>query len=264
MKKLVTLLYILVIFFSVFTASCSKRGNYSDTENSVITVYAAAGARVVTDEVIALFTKQSGIKVDVNYTSSGTLARQIESGAPCDIYISANSKWMEFLKEKKILNNTTITKIAGNSLALIMPVNRNTPVPQFNYDYNITVFTGTIAIGDPSYVPVGSYTKRAFDKLGWTDMLEGRLILAKDVTSVLRYVELGECDFGIVYYTEAIQSDKVQIATEISDDYYPEISFYTAMLNGADENSLGFFNLLTGKEGLALFKKHGFKEVKGN
>ena len=253
-----------IILFSMAVSGCAgnKSENSKNTTDRTITIFAAAGTRPATEEICNLFEKASRYKVERNYASSGTLARQIANGAGCDVFVSANKQWIDYLMGKDLLIQHSVQKIAGNSLAVIAPVNSDITPPQFTKSFDIiSDISNKIAIGDPSYVPVGKYTKMAFDSLGWFDKIKDKTIMAKDVTSVLHYVELGECDWGVVYYSEALQSKKVKIIATIPQSLYKPITFYVADIKGQKEAGHELSAMFTNDTGKETFKKFGFSTV---
>lgn len=222
-----------------------------------MSIFAAAGTMLATNEVCDSFSIINDLEIQRNFAASGALARQIESGADADIYISANKQWIDFLIDNGILKPESISKIASNKLVLICPKDQNINI-DFNMDFDIkSTIPNKISIGDPKYVPVGKYAKQFLDTLSWFNQIEKEIILAKDVTSVLHYVELGECDWGIVYYTEAIKSEKVKIAYEIPTDLYNTIYFYIGFIND-NKQTKELYNYFKSDTAKKIFTKHGF------
>jgi molybdate transport system substrate-binding protein len=253
---------IILISITVFGCTENKKKNSLNTADKTITIFAAAGTRPATEEICNTFEKTSKYKVERNYASSGTLARQIANGAGCDVFVSANKQWMDYLKKNGLLINHSIRKIAGNSLAVVAPANSDITPPQFTKNFDIlSDIPNKIAIGDPSYVPVGKYTKMAFDSLGWSEKIKEKTIMAKDVTSVLHYVELGECDWGVVYYSEALLSKKVKIIATIPQSLYKPIIFYIADIMGQKEAGHELSAMFTNDTEKKTFKKFGFSTV---
>ena len=263
MKRIINPVKLLIVVFIL--AGCNGNKTYKTDENKdlSVSIYAAAGTRKVTEEICDLYEKNSHNKVIRNYASSGTLARQIASGADADVFVSANKQWIDYLVSKNLLNENSIHKIAGNSLAVIAPANSKIAVPRFSKDFTISsIPSHKIAIGDPSYVPVGKYTKMVFDSLEWFEALKHQMVMAKDVSSVLRYVELGECDWGVVYYSEAIQSEKVKIIAEIPDSLHKPIVFYVACMKEQNPAGIELSTLFTRSTGQLVFEKYGFRPGK--
>ena len=185
-KNIITTSFLSMLLI-LFLFSCNKVNN-----DNPITVFAATGAMYALDELSDSFYSDYSISIDKNYAASGNLARQIYSGAKSDIYISASLEWINHLKNNNELIDSTIHKLAKNKLVIICPKNRNVHI-DFSSEFNIeSIIPDKIAIGDPAYVPAGKYAKEIFDTLNWYTKIKNRIILAKDVSSVLHYVELGE------------------------------------------------------------------------
>ena len=225
--------------------------------DSRIKLFAAGGTMLPTNETCESFSSINNIEIEKNFAASGTLARQIKSGAETDIYISSNKQWIDFLNDNKLLIKNSISEIASNKLVVICPKNKEVNL-DFTKEFDIkSTITDKISMGDPKYVPVGKYAKQALDSLDWYNQIRNNIILAKHVTSVLHYVVLGECDWGIVYYSEAIKSDKVKITHEIPQELYDPIIFYIALLkeNCKTRELYQYFKSNTAKE---VFNKYGF------
>ncbi|MFC2104395.1 molybdate ABC transporter substrate-binding protein [Bacteroidota bacterium] len=220
-------------------------------------MFAAAGTMLPTNEICNYFLSENNIQAECNYAASGALARQIKAGADADIYISANKQWVDFLDENNLVIKSSISEIAKNKLVIICPKNKEIEI-NFSKEFNIqSAINDKIAIGDPKYVPVGKYAKQFLDSLKWFNEIQSQIILAKDVTSVLHYIELGECDWGIVYYSEALKSEKVKIAYEIPTNLYDPIIFYIALLN-ENLHSKELYNYFKSNKAKETFLKYGF------
>jgi molybdate transport system substrate-binding protein len=217
---------------------------------------AGAGMRDALKELTSRYSKQHPGTIFIsNFASSGTLAGQIMNGAPVDIFISANRKWMDFLKKENAVDPASIQLFTGNTL----------------------VFTGTsatkvlmmqdlvkldkIAIGSPGSVPAGDYAMSAITGAGLRSRLEGKLVMARDVRECLMYAELGEVDGGFVYATDAILAKKATTRFEVPQKLYPPIEFPMALtLSGAKKNEARAFLLyLRSPEARTVLKKYGYK-----
>ncbi len=213
--------------------SCKEKSqnNNTETEQINIQLFAATGAMFPSNEICYSFETNNNIKVDKNFAASGALARQIKAGAEADIYISANKQWIDYLVDNKLIIENTVTELARNKLVVICREDSDIKI-EFTKEFDIrSAIKDNISIGDPKYVPVGKYAKQVLDSLEWFNKIQNKIILAKDVTSVLHYVEMGECDWGIVYYSEAIKSEKIKISYEIPLELYDPIIFYIALIN---------------------------------
>lgn len=252
----------LLFSLSFWGPGCATDQTKNAAANCTLNLFAAAGTRPVSEELADLFEVADSCRVQRNYAASGTLARQIASGASCDVFISADKPWIDFLIKEDLLEAHAVSPVAYNSLVLIAPADSEVETPRFEPGFDFAAwFSGQLAIGDPTSVPVGRYAKMALDSLGWFDKLATRMVLAKDVNAVLRYVELGECDCGIVYYTEAIQSERVKIVAQIPPGLHQEIVFYVAQLKGTSTEAKNLAGFFSGEKAQAVFAAHGFRTV---
>lgn len=170
-----------------------------------VTVFAAASMTDALDVIATEFEEQTGMKVKRSYASSSVLARQIAQGAPADIYISANERWMDYLLEQKAVVADSVVSLVENQLVLVVP-NRG-ELQDIDIDSASTILKllqGTrLAVGDPKHVPAGIYTQQAFESLGMWNDLQSHLARANNVRSALLWVERGEANVGVVYKTDA-------------------------------------------------------------
>lgn len=250
----------LFVFSTLMSCSLSTRSKVDEGQNKQLSIYAAAGTRAANEELAKQFTANEACAIVANYASSGTLARQIANGAECDIFISANKQWIDFLLEKDVLLANSVQVIARSSLVVITPLNSAVIPPVFSAKTDApTPENENIAIGNPESVPVGKYTKMVFDSLGCFDKLSPNLVLCKDVSSVRHYVELGECNWGIVYYTEAVQSKKIKIVYEIPEELHQPINFYLAIHKNANlSESEKYIEFISSFKGQEILENFGF------
>ena len=252
----------LLIFIIVLLNSCLiKKKNYKPLyQKKTFVVFAASGVRLATEEICDLFEKKTGHKVLRNYASSGTLALQILNGAEADIFISANRQWIISLLNAGILAEDAIVDLAANSLAIIAPAGFNHIDIQFTKNFNIlTAIPDKIAIGDPAHTPVGEYTMDIFRSLGWHQAVRNKMIKTRDVASVLHIVSLKECDWGVVYLSEAIFSEKVEIIAEIPPGLHSEIVFYIADMKGQTASGHNLLQMFIDKSGKDILRNFGFQ-----
>ncbi len=263
MKTLQILFLILTMASGTILNSCTVKEINSHKRKNKIIIFSASGSRIAVDEICNVFEKNTKIRILRNYASSGILARQIENGAHCDLFISANKQWIEYLQKNKLIKCNQTHIIAQNSLVVVTPKKSNRKKFPLKTKYSPNNFSGDIiAIGNPAFVPVGKYTKEVLEKLHWYQSLINKAILAKDVSSVLHYVELGECDWGIVYYTEAIQSSKVKILSSISKAMHSEINFYIAQTTSSHPAAIELNKIFIEEIGQSIFAKYGFRSLK--
>jgi molybdate transport system substrate-binding protein len=226
-----------------------------------LTVYAAASMRNALDDVNAAFTKASGVKVTASYEASSALAKQIEQGAPADVFISADLRWMDYASEHKLIQPDTRVNLLGNKLVLIAPKDSkldNVPIAQ-GFDIAKLAGDGRIAVADVKAVPAGLYAKAALEKLGAWQAAEPKLAMAENVRATLAFVARGETPVGIVYATDAKVEPKVKIVGVFPDGSHPAVTYPVAATaaskNAATPRYLAF---LRSKDAKAIFEKYGF------
>src|SRR5215472_9826585 len=170
-----------------------------------ITVFAAASLKNALDDTNAAFTKATGIEVVASYEASSALAKQIEQGAPADVFISADLRWMDYVAERKLINPDTRINLLGNKLVLIAAVDSKLDQVTIGEDFDIAKLAGDgrIAVADVKAVPAGLYAKAALEKLGSWAAAEPKLAQAENVRVTLALVARGETPLGIVYETDA-------------------------------------------------------------
>ena len=227
------------------------------TDQVALTVSAAASVKDAITEAEAAY-RQSHAHVDFsnNFGSSGTLAAQIEQGAPADVFLSAAAKPMDDLEQKGLIAAGSRRNLLRNSLVLIAP-----------RDSRLTDFQGLtegsvrlIALGDPQSVPAGEYGRQALTSLHLWEKLNAKLVLAKDVRQVLTYVETGDADAGLVYATDALTSSRARVVAVAPESTYDPIVYPVAAVKGShnEEAARGFINYLASPAAQAIFIKHGF------
>lgn len=191
-----------------------------------------------------------------NLGSSGTLAGQIEQGAPADAFFSAAAKPMDDLEHRSLLAAGSRRTLLKNSLVLIAP--QGSSLKGFEGLANPTV--RTIALGDPATVPAGQYGRQTLDSLHLADRLKSKFVLAKDVRQVLSYVETGNADAGLVYATDAATSGKVRVVASAPDSSHDPIVYPVAVLrgSGSEQAARQFVDYLATPPAQAIFEKHGF------
>jgi molybdate transport system substrate-binding protein len=200
------------------------------------------------------------------FASSGTLATQIEAGAPADLYASADEKWMDQLDMRGLIDRPSRRNLLGTTLVLIAPVaipgepGAAKPVTvEMRRGFPIaTAFQGKLCTGEPDSVPAGIYARQALVSLGWWDSLQGRIVGTDDVRAALAFVERGECALGIVYATDALVSRKVRVVARFPEDSHDPILYPFALLQGARPAARAFLEELESPSAAALFAQYGF------
>jgi molybdate transport system substrate-binding protein len=227
-----------------------------------ITVFAAASLKNALDAVNAAFTKATGIKVVASYEASSALAKQIEQGAPADVFISADLRWMDYVAERKLINPNTRVNFLGNKLVLIAPADSklgNITIGQGGFDIAKLAGDGRIAVADVKAVPAGLYAKAALEKLGAWAAAESKLAQAENVRATLAFVARGEAPVGIVYETDAKVEPKVKTIGTFPDDSYPPVTYPVAATADTKKPGVGpYFSFLRTPAAKAIFEKYGF------
>jgi len=225
-----------------------------------IVVFAAASLTNALEEVDAGYTKQTGVAVKESFAASSTLARQIEAGAPAQMFICADTKWMDYLAAKGLVGAQT--RLLGNALALIAPADAllgpHGIGPGFDW-LKVLGADGRLAVGDPDHVPAGIYAKEALQHLGAWNELEPRLARAEDVRGALALVERGDAPLGIVYVTDARVSAKVKIVGVFPPASHSPIVYPAAIVKGSDTPPVqNYFRYLQDSQARTIFARFGF------
>jgi molybdate transport system substrate-binding protein len=233
-------------------------------QSASITVSAAISLKDALDELGPIFQVQqhrknggSGTAVAYNYGGSGTLARQIEQGAPVDVFFSAAEKQMDELAAQGLIVADTRHDLVGNALVLIAPAQATT-LHSFQDLSNPAI--KAIALGETSTVPAGMYARQTLEHLGLFAALEKKVVYAKDVRAVLTYVETGNADAGLVYQTDANTSTKVHVIAVAPADSHDPILYPAAVLRDSKNKpaARAFVEFLQGPDARAVFQKYGF------
>lgn len=227
-----------------------------------ITVYAAASITDALNVIDANYRKKTGIEVKASFASSSTLARQIEQGAPAQVFASADTKWMDYLDKKGLIDDASRKDLLGNSLAVIAPsdspIGPQSVSPGFDWSKYLGS-DGRLAIGDPDHVPAGIYAKEALTNLGAWARLQPHLARADDVRGALAFVERGEAPLGIVYITDARISQKVKIVGVFPQSSHSPIIYPFAIVKNAVSPAVNaYFRYLTGPQAAIIFRRYGF------
>lgn len=236
-------------------------GLFAQAEN--LTVFAAASLQNAVDEIKTNYSAMGNKdQIEAMYDSSSNLARQIEQGAPADIFISANQSWMNYLEEKDLINNDSRTNIVKNELALITyKENKNEYIVDFgsNDFWKATLKNTRIALGDPDHVPAGLYAKESFKKLGVWETVEPKVAPAQNVRAAMLLVEVKEADLGAVYSSDASVSEKVKTVATFPEELHEPIEYPIAIMKDRANDSVnGFYQYLLSDDAAAVFKKYGF------
>jgi molybdate transport system substrate-binding protein len=244
-----------VIILLIFVLSCSNK----KIKKSELTLFAASSVTNVAQEISKSFERETGIKIKLNIASSGILARQIESGANFDYYISANKKWMDYIDNLNLVDEATIKILATNRLVAIVPLSNDKKPSKAEIKNNFpNLFTGRLSIGDPKHVPAGKYAMQAIKFYGWEKDLAGRYLPAKNVRDALLMVEMGEAEMGIVYETDAVKSEKVNIVYRFPLASCESIKYIGAAKKERSESLKPFLLYLQSEEVKSIWRTNGF------
>jgi len=254
----------LILVMMAFTFLGLSSSVVKANEQSV-TVFAAASTTNAITDIGKMFSEKGHGKVVTSFASSSTLAKQIEKGAPANVFVSADEPWMNFLEERKLIEPGSRFDLLDNKLVLIAPatsaVNKVEIGPKF--ELLKLVGDGRLATGDPDHVPAGKYAKAALEKLGLWGDLESKLARTADVRGALALVERGEAPFGIVYSTDAAVTPKVRVVGVFPSDTHPKIVYPAALVAGkASPEARRFIESLKSPEAKAVFEKYGFTVLK--
>ncbi len=230
-----------------------------------ITVFAAASLTNAMQDIASQYQKEKGVTVVSSFASSSTLARQLEQGAPADLFISADQQWMDDAVAKKSVITRTRYTLLGNDLVLIAPrsaaAKAVTLDPQT--DWKTLLHGERLAVGDPDHVPAGIYAKEALQKLGAWDGVAPALAPANNVRAALALVERNETPYGIVYGSDAVASDKVQVVGRFPATSHKPVEYPMAIVNDHDTATVkAFYDYLKGPQAAAIFKHYGFTPTK--
>jgi molybdate transport system substrate-binding protein len=255
-----TLVLILSVIAMVFIPAGSC---YSQQNNSELLVSAAASLKNAFKEIGSLYEKQTGIRVQLNLGASGLLQKQIETGAPVDVFASAGEKQVDELQGQGLIIPGSRRNFARNALVLILPEHSTIAIRTFQ-DLARPEIT-RLAIGNPKTVPAGQYAQELLKNLKLLDILQTRLVLAENVSQVLDYVERGEVDAGIVYASDVTGlQKKVEIAAHAPKGSHAAIIYPIAVIRGTENRIAArrFIDLILSSEGQAILIKSGFLSIR--
>lgn len=229
-----------------------------------VLVFAAASLKNALDDAMTSFKQHGGAAVKASYAASPALAKQIENGAPADIFISADLDWMNDVQQHNMIQPTTRTNLFGNVLVLIAPTDSSAKVEiKPGFPLASLLGDGHLAMADPDAVPAGKYGKAALQKLGVWDTVERKVARAEDVRAALLFVSRKEAPFGIVYQTDAAADKGVRVVGAFPPDTYPPIIYPIALTaNSKNPDAAKFLAFLRSDAAKPFFEKQGFAVLK--
>lgn len=222
-----------------------------------LTVSAGAGMKDAIEDVSKLYQQQQPkTKLTLNFGSSGSLQRQIEQGAPVDVFISAASKQMNTLENQELLVENTRKNLLKNQVVLIVPANDDRTI---GFQSLKSDRIKRIAIGEPKSVPVGKYAQETLDSLQLSQQLKQKIVFAKDVRQVLSYVATGNADAGVVYATDAKKSARVKVVAVASENLHSPVVFPVSVIKSKHSDAgKEFVSFLSSQPAKDIFNKYGF------
>ncbi|MCA0972372.1 molybdate ABC transporter substrate-binding protein [Halobacillus litoralis] len=250
MWKQATILFILVLALTGCTSNAE--------EGRTLTISAAASLTDAIEEITANYEKMTDTTITLNVAGSGRLAQQIEQGAPADVFLSANQKWMDQLEESQSIDPSTRVDFVRNRLVVIAE-NGTKPLSSLQSMTNLGT-NEQIALGQPDSVPAGTYTKQALETIQLWDDLEEKMVFGSDVRQVLAYVESGNVTYGIVYGSDAASSGQVAVVSEFESDAHDPIVYPAAVVQTSqqEDSARDFVSYLMSDEAQQILADRGF------
>lgn len=227
-----------------------------------LTVFAAASLKESLDEAASAYQRASGTPVQVSYAASSTLARQVEQGAPADVFVSADQEWMDYLQQRKLIDPALRRDLLGNTLVLVAPAASKAQVNLRTPGALLAALgaQGRLAVGQTASVPAGKYARAALQALGQWDSVQPRLAESESVRSALMLVARGEAPLGIVYGSDAQAEPKVRVVATFPADSHAPIVYPVAPLRASAQGkaAVEFVRWLGTPPAQAIFRRHGF------
>ncbi len=232
----------------------------AQTQAPAITVFAAASLKNALDAAAAAYKAKTGVDLKISYAGSMALAKQIESGAPADVFLSADEASMDYLASKNLIKTETRADLLGNALVVVAPrTSKLDKLPLTKEAFAAAIGSGKIATGDPASVPVGKYAKAALEKLGLWPSVESSFAFTDNVRSALMFVARDEALLGIVYLTDAKSEPKVKIVVTFPANSHPPIVYPVAATSTAQgDGAAKLLAFLKSKAAKAIFVEQGF------
>ncbi len=230
------------------------------TRANELKVFAAASLTDALTELTAAHQKiDATTSIKNSFASSAILAKQIENGAATDLFISADTAWLDYVQKRNLVVHASRKNLLANDLVLVAPPGTN-PQVSLNKGFDFaSSFTGKLCTGDPASVPVGKYAKQALEYFNWWHGVERRLVGTEDVRTALVFVERGECGLGIVYSTDAKISKKVRLVASFPSESHLPIIYPGALTSKAGAEAQKFWQYLQSPAAAEVFKKYGFR-----
>ena len=248
---------LLVLSVALCTAIAAPR---LAAQQGSVTVFAAASMKNALDEANTAFTRATGNKVVASYAATPALVRQIEQGAPADVFFSADVKWMDYSVEKRLVQEPTRVNLLGNKLVLIAPAQSATANVTIagGLDLAKLLGDGRLVTADFTAVPVGRYAKAALESLGLWEQVSAKTAMVENVRVALALVARGEAPLGIVYATDAKVEKQVKIVGTFPDGSHPPIIYPMAATANAKPDAARYLAFLRSAAAKTIFERYGF------
>lgn len=243
----------------LWLSASSLASSAPDKTQPIVTVFAAVSLTNALQDIGAAFTKESGLPVRFTFGASSMLAKMIDAGVHDDVFVSADTGWMDYLRAHNAIKPTSERNLLGNELVLVAPVQSTIALRiKPHCGLRAALAGGRLAIADPDSVPAGRYAKAALVTLRvWNDVVD-RLLPGEDVRAALMFVSRGEAPLGIVYRTDVLINDKVRIVDTFPADTHPPVVYRVALTATAASSAQAFLDYLSGPAAAAVFKNYGF------
>jgi molybdate transport system substrate-binding protein len=226
-----------------------------------VTVFAAASLKEAFDDAARQFEAASGDKLSISYAGSNALAKQIEAGAPADVFISADLEWMDYLDSRHLLKSGTRFNLLRNTLVLVAPAASNVALKIApNFALAAALGGGKLSMANPDSVPAGKYGKSALERLGVWASVQDKVARGENVRAALAFVSRGEAPLGIVYNTDALADNGVKVVDTFPADSYPPIIYPAALVmsTAASPAAQAFLDYLRTPAAARIWEKYGF------
>jgi molybdate transport system substrate-binding protein len=245
-------------------AQDARPAEATSIETRPVVVFAAASLKNALDRIGKHWEGTAGKKATLSFAASSALAKQIESAAPADLFVSADLKWMDWLAERKLINDASRKMLLGNTLVLIAPKDSTTTLKiEKGFKLAEALGDGRIAMGETSSVPAGVYGKAALTNLGVWDQVSAKVAGAENVRVALAYVARGETPLGIVYATDAKSDPNVKVVDTFPADSHPPIVYPVALTaSSANPDAKAFLEFLSSTDATKIFEEEGFTVLK--
>ena len=254
-------MYRFACYFVTLLLMLAAAGSPAAAQNKSLTVFAAASMKNALDDIDAAYTAKTGVRIVTSYAASSALAKQIEQGAPADVFVSADTDWMDYAIGKKTIDEPTRVNLLGNSLVLIAP--KDSTIDPVNirpgFDLAKLAADGKIATADVKSVPVGKYAMASLQKLGSWQAAEPKFAMTENVRAALALVARGEAALGIVYLTDAKVEPGVRIVGTFPADSHPAIIYPVAATTTAKPETSNYLAFLRSTAAKIILEKYGFK-----